>query len=353
MPKINLPAEYSAAHRALAAAIKIEQAAHVKNVAEGMEILAIKAKDGVLAGSAAEIKVLAARRIGALIKAEGDAGKLAKGGAEKGVGRRGMRVSEKPALLTLADRGVDKNLAHRARLLEAMSASRFEREVIKVKRLAVASAEGNREVIKEARAERHAVKKDRRQRRMKELVEKVAALPAKKYVVVLADPEWQWEAWSEKGIDSTSADNHYPTSPIEDIKARDVPSICSDDCVLWLWATVPMLPHALEVMDAWGFKYVSHFVWVKDKAGTGYWSRNQHELLLIGTKGKVPAPLEGTQWPSVIEAKRGKHSEKPDTVYDLIESYYPDAPKIELNARKARKGWDRWGNEAPVAEAAE
>ena len=53
---------------------------------------------------------------------------------------------------------------------------------------------------------------------------------------------------------------------------------------------------------------------------------------------------------SVIEAPRpGPHSKKPEIFYQLIESYYPLTPKIELNARAARLGWDRWGAEAPEA----
>ena len=65
--------------------------------------------------------------------------------------------------------------------------------------------------------------------------------------------------------------------------------------MLFLWATAPMLPQALEVMAAWGFKYKSHMVWVKDRTGTGYWFRNAHELLLVGTKGRIPAPAPGMQ----------------------------------------------------------
>jgi N6-adenosine-specific RNA methylase IME4 len=45
----------------------------------------------------------------------------------------------------------------------------------------------------------------------------------------------------------------------------------------------------------------------------------------------------------VIEAPRGAHSEKPAIFYELIEHYFPNLPKIELNARKRRKGWDSWG----------
>ena len=108
-----------------------------------------------------------------------------------------------------------------------------------------------------------------------------------------------------------------------------------------------MLPQALDVMEAWGFTYKSQAVWVKHKAGTGFWFRGRHELLLLGTKGKVPAPAPGDSWESLIMADARKHSQKPDEVYDLIESYFPTLPKIELNARgPARSGWSCWGNEA-------
>jgi N6-adenosine-specific RNA methylase IME4 len=181
------------------------------------------------------------------------------------------------------------------------------------------------------------------------------ALPIKKYGVIVADPEWKFETWSQDGLVNSSPDNHYPTSELPTIKARDVASIAADDCVLFLWGTVPMTPQALEVMAAWGFKYVTNFAWVKDKAGTGYWNRNQHETLFVGTKGKPPAPAPGMQWSSVIFAPVGEHSEKPELSLEMIEAYFPTLPKIELNRRgPARDGWDAWGNEAeqPDAEVA-
>ena len=192
----------------------------------------------------------------------------------------------------------------------------------------------------------------KRSEREQELGAKIVALPEKKYGVILADPEWRFEPWSrETGMDR-SADNHYPTSCTEVIAGRDVPSIAADDCVLWLWATIPMLPHALLVMAAWGFNYVSHYAWGKDKIGMGYWSRERHELLLIGTRGNIPCPAQGTQWFSLVSAPRGEHSEKPDCFLEMIETYYPNIPKIELNRRgPSRPGWDAWGNE--VKEAAE
>jgi len=187
-----------------------------------------------------------------------------------------------------------------------------------------------------------------RLRRLRErtLAKKIRALPRKKYGVILADPEWRFEPYSRKTGMDRAADNHYPTSLLAVIKARSVESIAAKHCALFLWATQPMLPQALEVMDAWGFKYKSHMVWAKDRNGTGYWFRNKHELLLVGTRGRIPAPAPGTQWSSVIEAVRGRHSVKPDVFYRIIEEYYPSLPKIELNARRPRKGWSRWGNEA-------
>lgn len=204
----------------------------------------------------------------------------------------------------------------------------------------------------EAKArERIEDKKARRAEREAELGARQAALPAKRYGVILADPEWRFETWSADGMDR-AADNHYPTSPLEAIKAREVASIAADDAVLLLWATVPMLPEALEVMAAWGFSYKSHFVWLKDVAGTGYWNRNQHELLLVGTRGTVPAPAPGTQFRSALAHPVGRHSEKPPFAHEIAERHFPSLPRIELNARTARDGWDAWGLEAPAAEPA-
>jgi N6-adenosine-specific RNA methylase IME4 len=202
------------------------------------------------------------------------------------------------------------------------------------------------------KAETYETKQAKRDAREQELAGKILALPDKKYGVIYADPEWRFEFWSADGAAWSSPDNHYATSALDVIKARDVPSIAADDCALFLCATVPMLPQALEVMAAWGFEYKTSWVWVKDKPGNGYWSRNQHEILLLGTRGNVPAPIQGPKSSSVIEAPVGEHSEKPTAFYELIEGFFPTLPKIELNARKGRDGWEAWGAEAP-AEAAE
>ncbi|HEV7284038.1 MAG TPA: MT-A70 family methyltransferase [Kaistia sp.] len=205
--------------------------------------------------------------------------------------------------------------------------------------------------IKRLRDTKTAEKKAKRAEREAALAGKQRALPNKRFGVVYADPEWQFETYSrETGLDR-AADNHYPTTPTNDIVLRPVGDIAAPDSVLFLWATAPMIKAALRVLEHWGFEYKAQFIWEKDKLGTGYWNRNMHELLLVGTRGNVPAPAMGEQWPSVIKAPVGEHSEKPEIFAELIEAYYPNLPKIELNARRGRPGWDVWGLEAPEASS--
>jgi N6-adenosine-specific RNA methylase IME4 len=225
----------------------------------------------------------------------------------------------------------------------AERATRLSQEV--QRRIAAEAEAGNQN------AARSVMKQESRRVREAELSTAQRALPNKRYGVIYADPEWRFEVYSrDTGMDR-AADNHYPTSATDAICARPVQDIAADDCVLFLWATVPMLPDALKVMAAWAFTYKSHAMWRKDRIGTGYWFRNAHELLLVGTRGNIPAPAMGTQWESVIDAPVARHSQKPDQFYDLIEAYFPNIPKIELNARQARPGWDAWGLEAPTDAA--
>jgi N6-adenosine-specific RNA methylase IME4 len=164
------------------------------------------------------------------------------------------------------------------------------------------------------------------------------------YNVIYADPPWRFEPYSRTTGMDRAADNHYPTMDLEAICAMQIPA--AEDCVLFLWATVPMLPEALAVVAAWGFVYRSHFVWLKDRIGTGYWNRNQHELLLVGTRGDIPAPAPGEQYTSVLSAPAGEHSAKPPAFAEMIEELFPSLPALEMFARAPRLGWEVWGNEA-------
>jgi N6-adenosine-specific RNA methylase IME4 len=197
------------------------------------------------------------------------------------------------------------------------------------------------------KAESQEVKRERRDAREQAAAGRILALPNKQYGVIWSDPEWREEVWSREIELDRAPDNHYSTSPEEVIKSRPVASIAAAHSVLYLWLTIQHLAIAIDVMRAWGFTYKSHVIWRKPSMGLGRWVRSRHEILLIGTHGSPPAPAPGTQWESVIDADRGAHSEKPATFYGIVEAHYPSMPKIELNARRRRPGWDPWGLETP------
>lgn len=164
------------------------------------------------------------------------------------------------------------------------------------------------------------------------------------FPVIYADPPWQYDANTTDP--SRVIENQYPTMPLADILALPVAEICTSDAVLFLWATSPLLWKAMAVLSAWGFSYQSSMVWVKDKIGMGYWSRSQHELLLIATTGNPPKPAPADRPSSVLLAPRLDHSAKPVEMYQIIERMFPSLPKIELFARTQRDGWHAWGNQS-------
>ena len=113
----------------------------------------------------------------------------------------------------------------------------------------------------------------------------------KKYSIIYADPPWAYRTYSKKG-QGRSAESHYPTMCIEDIKALPVGELAAKDCALFLWITFPCLCEALEVLTAWGFSYKTvAFVWVKQNrknddlfTGMGYWTRANAEICILATK---------------------------------------------------------------------
>ena len=137
---------------------------------------------------------------------------------------------------------------------------------------------------------------------------------------------------------------------IEQLVVGDIAitDLTTKDAVLFMWCTSANLVSALTVLEAWGFTYKTHAMWDKEMVGNGYIFRNQHELLLYGSKGKPPAPMQPLP-SSVFRYRRGRHSEKPLQVRDAISRMYPEfgeRHKIELFARGRIEGWTTWGYEA-------
>ena len=339
---------YETASRALAACKTTDEVKDWLDKAAALKEYARRAKNGELIADASIVKDNAERRLGEML-IETPRATGTRGQGRPILGGRSERLPKEER--TLAADGITKDLSSRAQKKAKIPEAKFRAEAEERARQAKAAAEGDKAIVKAAKARKNEERRATRTKREADLAGKILALPTKQYGLLYADPEWRFDTWSEAGKDATSADNHYATSELETIKARPIAQIAAKDCVLLLWATSPMLPQALEVMAAWGFTYRSSLVWDKVRPGTGYWFMNQHELLLLGTRGKIPAPSKPL--PSVITAKKGRHSVKPIEVYELLELYFPSLPKLELNARRARPGWDSWGFEAPIAEAAE
>lgn len=172
--------------------------------------------------------------------------------------------------------------------------------------------------------------------------------------VILADPPWPFDTWSDKGKDR-SPENHYETMTVEAIAAMPVGDLAAKDCALVLWVTWPHLQSGLEVLEAWGFTYKTlAFAWVKQNkkggglfTGTGKWTRANTEIALLGTRG-APARLNGDVH-QVIASPVMEHSRKPAEAHKRIERLVA-GPYLELFARRTRPGWKTWGNQVPKPE---
>jgi N6-adenosine-specific RNA methylase IME4 len=180
------------------------------------------------------------------------------------------------------------------------------------------------------------------------------ALPRKGFKLIAADAPWRYVTWSEVNQDRAAA-NHYDVMGIEQIMALPVADLADDDCVLLLLAINPMLPHALKVMEAWGFTYKTiAFTWAKTTKrtdwswapkwhmGLGHWTRANTELCLLGTRGKPKRADKGVR--QLLLAPLREHSRKPDEFYAAAERLVA-GPRLEMFARQSRKGWVTWGNQ--------
>lgn len=167
------------------------------------------------------------------------------------------------------------------------------------------------------------------------------------YDLIMADCPWDFQLYSEKGS-SKSAQAQYDCMGIGALKALPVGHLARGDAALFMWATWPMLPQAIEVMSAWGFPYTSGGVWHKKTThghtafGTGYRLRSASEPWLLGIVGN---PKTSRSHRNVIEGLAREHSRKPEEAYAWCESYMPNARRADLFSRTTRLGWEAWGNE--------
>ncbi|MBM3274526.1 MAG: S-adenosylmethionine-binding protein [Candidatus Sericytochromatia bacterium] len=210
-------------------------------------------------------------------------------------------------------------------------------------------ARGEKEILAAAKKIRQRKTEKRREERIEIVVAQTVPLESiGRYPILLADPPWQYD-FAE--TDNRAIENQYPTMALGDLMDLPVHEVATDNALLFLWTTPPKACDAFCLLQAWGFDYVSQWIWIKDKIGAGYWGRAQHELVYVCKRGEFPAPAPDVRPPSVFNSARDAHSAKPAEVHERIERMYPTVPKVELFARKTREGWAIWGNQAPAGAA--
>lgn len=182
------------------------------------------------------------------------------------------------------------------------------------------------------------------------------------YGTIVADPPWPFEwnggrAYRRIGRGERHL-NHkfkkglpYSCMSIEDIAALPVAAMAADDSALFLW--IPdchlIAGHGETVARAWGFEPLRLLIWRKSGYGLGRFPRPQHEALIVCKRGHVRFQVADTgsvvDWKTPYENGARAHSRKPDGALDLIERASP-GPYLEMFARRARFGWDYWGDES-------
>ena len=167
---------------------------------------------------------------------------------------------------------------------------------------------------------------------------------AKLYRAVVADPPWRFDdRGSRVAPDNAKCGRGYKTMDLEEI--MDIKFSPADDSMLFLWVPSALLVEGVvRVLESWGFVLKQTVVWVKPVIGLGHYFRNAHEFVLVGTKGKAAKLVKDHSIPSWFMAPRGKHSEKPELLQDMVERLI-DGPYLELFARRKRKGWTCIGDE--------
>ncbi len=186
-------------------------------------------------------------------------------------------------------------------------------------------------------------------------------MPDLQYSIIYVDPPW---TYSDRGCTGAAAE-HYATMSFASLAALPVKAMAAPDAAMLMWATFPKIEEALRLIPAWGFTFKSiGFLWIKTKGakpffGLGRWTRGNAEPCLLATRGhphRVSAavsqlvgldgePLEIEAPEETFDAPVTRHSAKPAIVRDRIVELMGDLPRVELFARDAAPGWDRWGNE--------
>jgi N6-adenosine-specific RNA methylase IME4 len=182
------------------------------------------------------------------------------------------------------------------------------------------------------------------------------------YRAIVADPPWEMGAFgafyghdrprAPDEISMGSTPMPYATMTLDEIAALPVEGLAHPDGAhLYLWTTDRFLEPAHDVVRAWGFRKSQTLVWAKAPRGLGPGGAfaTTTEFVIVGARGglKWERRQDSTwfSWKRHYEGGYPVHSAKPDGFLDMVEAMSP-GPYLEMFARRARFGWDYYGDES-------
>ncbi len=316
--KVSSIEKLSIARSMLADAKSLDDILHIRDIAEAARVYAQAAKLGLEnQNEAAEVKIRAERKAGEMLA------KMPKADEATRYGSNTMLLPETP---TLADLGIERMQSSRWQTIASLPDEEFEKHIAETK--------AERKELTTASVLRIARENNKENEPIK--------LPDDKYRVIYADPPWKYGNTMPDYMGVQ--DDHYHLMTIQEICAIPIKDIACDDAVLFLWVTSPILEESFEVINAWGFKYKSSFVWDKVKHVMGHYNSVRHEFLLVCVRGSCQPDVQRL-FDSVVTEERTEHSKKPETFRSIIDTIYPSGKRIELFAREEHDNWDAFGNE--------
>jgi len=309
---------------AVAECHSVDEITLIRNKAEAYRYALKQAKESPeVIRKAEEIKLRAERRAGELLKET----------IRKPEEGRPVEVSKGT---TLIDMGISRDQSSKWQKIADIPEDKFENYLEVEKELSTAGA------IRVS-------KQLEREEKIEAIKSSNPETPDGIYQVLYADPPWKYsDVMNDRGSGGFGvpggASFHYPTMTIDELCSLKIDEISDDNSVLFLWVTSPFLEDSFKIINSWGFKYKSSFVWDKVKHNMGHYNSVRHEFLLICTKGSFTPQIKILH-DSVVTQERTKHSEKPEVFRQIIDEIYPRGNRIELFARKKTDNWDVYGNQ--------